>query len=145
MEFSETPLRRIRKGKRLSVPMLARLAGVTEKTVYNIEKGLRQGNSETLRKLAKALEVNVNELYEEPEPEEREMIWTGGIIRTGGQQEFIGKDNGKREAMVLVEEVLSAKFPKLNLSDKIKHELAEGCLDQLERTISLLISLQKER
>ena len=47
---------------------LAEKAGVGEQTVIRLEKGAR-ANELTMHKLAKALEVSVRQLQEEPPPE----------------------------------------------------------------------------
>ncbi|MBI4332611.1 MAG: helix-turn-helix transcriptional regulator [Chloroflexi bacterium] len=58
----ETPLRRIRKARGLSLSELARLAGLTEKSIYNLENERSQPTSRTLRKLAEVLGVAPGEL-----------------------------------------------------------------------------------
>lgn len=61
MSEEKTPLKRIRKEKGYSVSQLARKAELAERTIYQIERNGR-GNTETLRKLAGALDVSLDEL-----------------------------------------------------------------------------------
>ena len=62
-------VRRLRKMKGLSQVELAELGGVSAYTVTEIETGRRDPHGSTLRKLAKALEVDVSNLFrEEPSP-----------------------------------------------------------------------------
>lgn len=56
-----SPFKRIRKEKGLSVSQLARKAELAERTVYQVERNGR-GNCESLRKLANALDVSLDEL-----------------------------------------------------------------------------------
>ncbi len=56
-------LRRLRKVKGLSQEKLARLADVANNTIIKIEAGKNQNPTlDTLKKIAKALEVSVDEL-----------------------------------------------------------------------------------
>jgi transcriptional regulator with XRE-family HTH domain len=57
-------MRRLRKDRGLSQAQLAELAGVEQGTVSKIEVGSRRGDPETLRKIAAALGVSVEELGE---------------------------------------------------------------------------------
>ena len=65
MQLSNLPkiVKKLREKKNLSQEKLARLADVSNNTIVNIEAG-KQSNPtiETLLKIAKALEVDVNEL-----------------------------------------------------------------------------------
>jgi transcriptional regulator with XRE-family HTH domain len=58
-------LRRVRRSKGLSQRALAKAAGVSPSTVYELESGRRIANPSTLAKLAKALEVEIVDLLEE--------------------------------------------------------------------------------
>jgi len=56
-------LRKLRKSKGLSQEKLARLADVANNTIVKIEAGKNQNPTlDTLKKIAKALEVSVDEL-----------------------------------------------------------------------------------
>lgn len=56
-------IRKLREEKKLSQEKLARLADVSNNTIVNIEAGKQKNPTiETLKKIAKALEVNVDEL-----------------------------------------------------------------------------------
>jgi transcriptional regulator with XRE-family HTH domain len=59
-------VRRIRKNKDLSQDKLAKLAGITLTTLVKIESGTNDNPTiKTLKKIADALEVTVNDLLEE--------------------------------------------------------------------------------
>ena len=56
-------LRKLREAKRLSQEKLARLADVANNTIVKIEAGKNQNPTlDTLKKIAKALDVSVDEL-----------------------------------------------------------------------------------
>jgi len=56
-------LRKLRKAKRLSQERLARLADVANNTIVKIEAGKNKNPTlDTLKKIAKALEVSVDDL-----------------------------------------------------------------------------------
>ncbi|KKR46492.1 MAG: Transcriptional regulator, Cro/CI family [Parcubacteria group bacterium GW2011_GWA2_40_143] len=56
-------LRKLRKSKGLSQEKLARLADVANNTIIKIEAGKNQNPTlDTLKKIAKALEISVDEL-----------------------------------------------------------------------------------
>ena len=59
-------VRRIRKAKELSQDRLAKLAGITLTTLVKIESGANDNPTlKTLKKIANALEVPVNDLLED--------------------------------------------------------------------------------
>ena len=59
-------VRRIRKAKELSQDKLAKLAGITLTTLVKIESGANDNPTiKTLKKIANALEVPVNDLLED--------------------------------------------------------------------------------
>lgn len=60
-----TKLEKIRLEKGFSQRALAEKSGVSPATVYELENGRRKPNPSTLRKLARALEVDVKNLTEE--------------------------------------------------------------------------------
>ena len=60
-----TTLKRLRRAKGLSQYALARQAGVAQQYVNELERGLKTNvGIETMRKLAKALDVKVGRLVE---------------------------------------------------------------------------------
>jgi len=61
-------VRRIRREKGLSQQELADLAGVGQDSISAIETGKHEPHPRTLRKLAKALEIEVRSFFEEPVP-----------------------------------------------------------------------------
>ncbi len=72
MEFIEASqevvlreLTRVRRSKGFSQRVLAREAGVSPSTVYELESGRRTANPSTLGRLAKALDVAIIDLLEE--------------------------------------------------------------------------------
>lgn len=56
-------LERIRKEKGWSRKKLSEAAGVTEVSIYNFEKGKNKPTGVTLAKIARALEIDFEELY----------------------------------------------------------------------------------
>lgn len=64
LENSGSKLKEIRKSKNLTRYDLQRLSGVTTVQIRNIEKGICEPRTTTLSKLAYALEVDYDELYE---------------------------------------------------------------------------------
>jgi transcriptional regulator with XRE-family HTH domain len=60
----ETPLRRIRKERGLTVEQLAVKAGTASATVYRAERGERRPTDETFAALADALGVDIVDLRE---------------------------------------------------------------------------------
>jgi transcriptional regulator with XRE-family HTH domain len=58
-------LARVRRSKGFSQRALAKAAGVSPSTVYELESGRRTANPSTLAKLAKALDVEIVDLLEE--------------------------------------------------------------------------------
>ena len=63
----ETPLRRIRKQRGLTVEQLAVMAGHGSATVYRAERGQQKPTDDTLVALAAALDVPVDDLRHDPE------------------------------------------------------------------------------
>ena len=61
--------RRIAKG--LTQKSLAKMAGVQQCQISKIERGLSSPRLKTAKRIAKALEVNWSEIYEEDDGEER--------------------------------------------------------------------------
>lgn len=58
------PLRALRTAKLMSVRELANVAGVTPKTVTDVEYGRRRPTYETMRRIASALDVDPLEVAE---------------------------------------------------------------------------------
>lgn len=67
MEVAADKLRTLREEKVLSQRELARLAGITHTTLWRLENGHREARPKTIRKLAKALEVEPKELLTQGE------------------------------------------------------------------------------
>jgi transcriptional regulator with XRE-family HTH domain len=65
MTFGIARLRELREAKDLNRAELARLAGINWKTIHRLEEGTGTVRSETLKKLADALEVRPAELMRE--------------------------------------------------------------------------------
>jgi transcriptional regulator with XRE-family HTH domain len=61
-------VRRMRREKGLSQQELAELAGVGQDSISAIETGKHEPHPRTLRKLAKALDVEVADFFKEPAP-----------------------------------------------------------------------------
>ncbi len=59
-------LAELRERRALTLRELAEMSGVAADTINQIELGHRKARPSTLRKLARALEVEVRELFEEP-------------------------------------------------------------------------------
>jgi transcriptional regulator with XRE-family HTH domain len=62
MEVDVTKMKTLREEKVLSQRELARMAGLTQMTVWRIENGYRDARPGTIRKLAVALGVEPKEL-----------------------------------------------------------------------------------
>ena len=64
-------LAKIRKEKEMTQTALAEKVGVGDTAICNYEKGLREPNLDTLKKLATALEVTVDELIGDDDDSEK--------------------------------------------------------------------------
>jgi transcriptional regulator with XRE-family HTH domain len=62
MEVDVTKMKALREERVLSQRELARMAGLTQMTVWRIENGYRDARPGTIRKLAQALGVEPKEL-----------------------------------------------------------------------------------
>ncbi len=60
-------LKRLRRSKGLTQQELANHSGVSQYTITEVETGRREPRPSTLRKLAKALDVEVADFFREPE------------------------------------------------------------------------------
>ncbi|WP_165874282.1 helix-turn-helix domain-containing protein [Rubrobacter taiwanensis] len=67
MEVDAEKPKRLRQEKVLSQRELARLSGLTQATVWRLENGFHRVHPKTIRKLAKALEVEPLELVKKEE------------------------------------------------------------------------------
>ncbi|CAA9318461.1 MAG: hypothetical protein AVDCRST_MAG93-5624 [uncultured Chloroflexia bacterium] len=65
MQVDPSKLRHLREENVLSQRDLARLAGLTHATVWRLENGPAEAHPGTIRKLARALRVEPNELVSE--------------------------------------------------------------------------------
>lgn len=64
--MSKKSLRQIRREKDITQEQLAELTGLTSKSISNYEtdiENLRSASYENLEKIAKALEVNINDIF----------------------------------------------------------------------------------
>ena len=57
-------IRELRKGKGLTIKDLAKLSGITEPTITNIELGKHKPRLPVLQKLCVALDCDFDELYD---------------------------------------------------------------------------------
>jgi transcriptional regulator with XRE-family HTH domain len=62
MEVDAAKLKRLREDRVLSQRELARLAGLTQMTVWRLENGFEQAHPQTIRKIAGVLGVQPREL-----------------------------------------------------------------------------------
>ena len=62
MEVDATRLKRLREEQVLSQRELARLAGLTQMTVWRLENGFEHAHPQTIRKIARVLEVKPKDL-----------------------------------------------------------------------------------
>jgi transcriptional regulator with XRE-family HTH domain len=58
-------LREIRKSKGVTITALAEAAGVAQVTIWRLETGRRSGTVDVLRRLAAALEVPLEQLFDD--------------------------------------------------------------------------------
>jgi transcriptional regulator with XRE-family HTH domain len=63
VEVNPTRLRELRQARGLSVRGLAKEAGVSTETIYSVEHARRQPSVRTLGKIARALSVEVKDLF----------------------------------------------------------------------------------
>lgn len=66
--YGVNPLRAWREYRGLTVSALAASAGVTAAYLSQIESGKREGTVDTLRKIAAALNVMIDDIVDAPEP-----------------------------------------------------------------------------
>jgi transcriptional regulator with XRE-family HTH domain len=62
MEVDAAKLKRLREDQVLSQRELARLAGLTQMTVWRLENGFERAHPQTIRKIARVLGVKPTEL-----------------------------------------------------------------------------------
>ncbi len=56
-------LKKVRKQRNLSVYKLAHISGVSQKHIYNIEKGINQPSIDTIRKILKSIGIPLEEFF----------------------------------------------------------------------------------
>ncbi len=66
-------LKRMRKAKNLTQAQLAKISSVSQQAISFIESSRNTPTEGTVRLLAKALNCNVSELLDEPEPKEKQF------------------------------------------------------------------------
>jgi transcriptional regulator with XRE-family HTH domain len=93
-------LAELRERRALTLRELAEMSGVAADTINQIELGHRKPRPSTLRKLARALEVDVEEFYAEPTLAGKAVASTTGHPRTTAQRalEIADSDSFRREA-----------------------------------------------
>ena len=64
--MSKLRVQELREAAGLSKRELAKRAGVTERTLFSLERGTHQPNLVTARKIAVALDVPFRDLFDEP-------------------------------------------------------------------------------
>ncbi len=72
MEVDAGKIKRLREDRVLSQRELARLASVTHMTLWRLENGFLEARPKTIRKLARALEVEPRELSKGGTPDDEE-------------------------------------------------------------------------
>jgi transcriptional regulator with XRE-family HTH domain len=60
-------IKKIRKARKMTQTELARRAGVSQPHIYDLENGNRRASPETLKRIAEALGVTVQELQDTQE------------------------------------------------------------------------------
>jgi transcriptional regulator with XRE-family HTH domain len=93
-------LRRVRRSKGFSQRALAKAAGVSPSTIYELESGRRSANPSTLAKLAVALGVEIVDLLEEPDrPKATAPPSLAEWLEERCEHAFLALDRTKLEAM----------------------------------------------
>ncbi len=146
-------VRRMRREKGLSQQELAKLAGVGQDSISAIETGKHEPHPRTLRKLAKALDVEVADFFKEPapladapgeagqpEPSEADAKRrTARDYQVGEAEAFFvpleeGEEEDKVEIRFYYYQVLEGDEPILKAVRKASPEEAEQIREQLERS-----------
>jgi transcriptional regulator with XRE-family HTH domain len=117
-------LTRVRRSKGFSQRALAKEAGVSPSTVYELESGRRIANPSTLAKLAKALDVEIVDLLEESDrPKASAPPSLAEWLKERCDHAFLAMDNAALSA--IFEELDDAERRELGLA--INHEYNEFC------------------
>ena len=103
--MQRTPrLRELRERAALSQEDVAARAGVARATIADLEAGKRPARPSTIRKLAKGLDVEVTELYAEPEspkipapPSSQERLFDNGVLEEARRAEWDTAVGGARQ------------------------------------------------
>ena len=112
-------LAELRERRALTLRELAQMSGVAADNINQIELGHRKARPSTLRKLARALEIDVQEFYAEPALPKAEASRAAG--RTRRLPEW-------------------ASLPDVDTLNRTISELSDDDLDDLARTVALTSS-----
>jgi transcriptional regulator with XRE-family HTH domain len=114
--MQRTPrLRELRERAALSQEDVAARAGVARATIADLEAGKRPARPSTIRKLAKGLDVEVTELYAEPEsrktpapPSSQERLLDNGVLEEARRAEWDAAVGGAHQLRELDKEAALA-------------------------------------
>jgi transcriptional regulator with XRE-family HTH domain len=115
-------IREQRTQGQVSLRQLARLAGVSNPYLSQIERGLRKPSAEILQQIAKALRISAEQLY----------VRAGFLEFREGNQELVGailsdEDLGERQKQVLLD--IYESFRRENDQLRADAELAAAALE----------------
>jgi len=99
-------LAELREGQALTLRDLAEKSGVDANTINQVELGHRKPRPSTLRKLAKALDVDVREFFEEPVP-------LGEAPREAGQEETFEEMMARERRAGLTDAAIITEYERL--------------------------------
>ncbi len=120
-------LKRTRLLKEVSQGKLAADTGLSRQVISNLERGTSRGYPETWRRIAKALDVTVDEILEAPEaepPRERSVEQSAGTVE--GSEEERRRSVRTREAISDWEAVLEALATRYREAEKELREAEDG-------------------
>lgn len=121
-------IREQREQAQVSVRQLARLAGVSNPYLSQIERGMRRPSAEILQQIAKGLRISAEQLY----------VHAGFLESRGGNQELVAsilgdEDLAERQKQVLLD--IYESFRRENLAARAAATPAEPAVpDDLHRT-----------
>jgi transcriptional regulator with XRE-family HTH domain len=132
-------LAELRERRALTLRELSELSGVAADTINQIELGHRKPRPSTLRKLAKALEVDVEEFYREPalagkaEAPREAGLSLGDWLKRRGHRGFLAEDTS-----ILLEQIKSTDPQMLSRHrDQLRAEYNEALRSWKEEPESL--------
>ncbi|MDP9426657.1 MAG: helix-turn-helix domain-containing protein [Actinomycetota bacterium] len=121
-------LKRIRLLKEFSQGKLAADTGLSRQVISNLERGASRGYPETWKRIAKALDVTVDEILEDPEaepPRERSVEQSAGTVE-GSEEEERRRSVRTREAILDWENVLEALATRYRDAERELREAEPG-------------------